>query len=340
MAWFHTYMVDIGVVGAGIRGQLFAAALRQCADVRVVAFADPSPAAEQVAARFGARLYGNHRDLLAAHDLAGLVVATPDFAHRDAAVDAARAGVNLLIEKPLATDAGQAREIQQAIAEAGVRAMVAFENRWNPKFVVARQQITEDAVGDVLFQTAHLNDTRYVPEQMLSWAAQSTPAWFLMPHTVDLALWLSGKRPLTVYATGLRRELVKAGIDTYDGIHALVTFDDETTLALQSHWVLPESYPSVFDFRYEIVGSKGTVRIDGSDSGVHFAGPAWKWLHHSTLDIGGRITGVAADIAQCFADLLADRAVDVPSVEEAVLVTSVVEAVHASIATGEPIQLT
>ncbi|GAB3425283.1 Gfo/Idh/MocA family protein [Flindersiella endophytica] len=333
-------MVDVGVVGAGIRGQLFASALRQCPDVRIVAFADPSPAAEQVAAGFGAQLHKNHQDLLAAHVLDGLVVATPDFAHRDAAVDGARAGVNLLIEKPLATDPGQAREIQQTVSEAGVRAMVAFENRWNPKFVVARQQIDEQALGDVLFQTAHLNDTRFVPEQMLSWADRSTPAWFLMPHTVDLALWLSGNQPRTVYATGLRRELVKAGVDTYDGIHALVTFDDDTTLALQSHWVLPESYPSVFDFRFEIVGSKGTLRVDGSDSGVHYAGPAWKWLHHSTLDVGGRITGVAAEIAQCFADLLAGRAVDVPSIAEAVLVTDVVAAVHASVVSGEPIQLT
>lgn len=330
---------EIGVVGAGIRGQLFATALRQLADVRVVAIADPSPVVEEVAQRIGARAYSNHRELLAAHDLAGLVVATPDFAHRDAAVDAAKAGVNLLIEKPLATDVEQAREIRAAVDEAGVRAMVAFENRWNPRFIVARQQIENGTVGDVLFQTAHLNDTRYVPEQMLSWAAQSTPAWFLMPHTVDLALWLSGKRPRTVYATGLRRELVKSGIDTYDGMHAIVTFDDDTTLALQSHWILPESYPSVFDFRYELVGDRAALRIDGSDHGVHLAGPSWKWLHHTSLERGGRITGVAADIAQSFVDLLAGRAIDPPTVAEAVVVTSVVAAVHESVATGSPINL-
>lgn len=333
-------MYDIGVVGAGIRGQLFAAALGQVDGVRVVAIADPAPAAAEVAGRIGAVAYANHRDLLAQHDLAGLVVATPDFAHRDAAVDAATAGVDLLIEKPLATDVGQAREIRAAVEAAGVRAMVAFENRWNPRFILARQQVEHGAVGDILFQTAQLNDTRFVPEQMLSWAAKSTPAWFLMPHTVDLALWLSGKRPRTVYATGLRRMLVKTGIDTYDGVHAIVTFDDDTTVVLQSHWILPESYPSVFDFRYEVVGDKGAVRIDGADQGVRFAGPTWKWLQHASLESNGRITGVGAEIARSFVDLLAGRAVGTPTVDEAVLVTTVVAAIHESIATGRPIDLT
>jgi predicted dehydrogenase len=175
---------------------------------------------------------------------------------------------------------------------------------------------------------------------MLAWAAHTTPAWFLMPHTVDLALWLSGKRPRRVYATGLRRELVRSGIDTYDGVHALVTFADDTTLALQSHWLLPESYPSVFDFRYELVGSSGALHIDGSDEGVHLAGPSWQWLHHTTVEDGGRVTGVAAEIARSFVDLLAGRAVETPTVDDAAVVTSVVAAIHDSIAGGQPVDLT
>ena len=333
-------MVDIGIVGAGIRGRLFARALRQLPDVRIVAVADPAPTARAFAAEHDAALFPDHRSLLAAHDLTGLVVATPDFAHRDAAVDAAVAGVGLLIEKPLTTDVGHAADVREAVRASGVPAMVAFENRWNPRFVVARQQVRSGAVGDVLFQCAHLNDTRYVPREMLSWAARTSPAWFLMPHTVDLALWLSGKTPRTVYATALRRELVRDGIDTYDGVHALVTFADDTTLALQSHWLLPESYPSVFDFRYELVGSTAALHIDGSDEGVHLAGSTWQWLHHATVEDRGRVVGVAAEIARSFVDLLAGRAVDTPTVDDAVVVTAVVAAIHDSIATGQPVDLT
>lgn len=334
-------MLDIGIVGAGIRGRLFAGALAQVPGVRVVAVADPSPVAAQAfATDFSAAAYPGHRELLAAHDLAGLVVATPDFAHRDAAVDAAAAGVGLLIEKPLTTDVAQAHDIREAVRTTGVRAMVAFENRWNPRFVVAKQQVLTGAVGEVLFQCAHLNDTTYVPRQMLSWAGQTTPGWFLMPHTVDLALWLSGRTPRTVYATGVRRELVRSGIETYDGVHALVTFDDGTTLALQSHWMLPESYPSVFDFRFELVGTNAALHIDGSDEGVRMAGPSWQWLHHATYESAtGRVVGVAAEIARTFVDLLSDTAGDVPTVEDAVAVTTVVAAVHESVTSGEPIQL-
>lgn len=332
-------VLDIGVVGAGIRGRMFARALGQLQDVRVVGVVDPTPAGAALAAEFGAAAYEGHEDLLSEHDLTGVVVATPDFAHRDAAVAVARAGIGLLVEKPLATDVGQAREIEAAVDSGGGPATVAFENRWNPRFVAVRQQITEGAVGDVLFQCAHLNDTRFVPERMLSWAARTTPAWFLMPHTVDLALWLSGRTPRSVYATGLRRELARDGIDTYDGVHALVTFDDGTTLALQSHWVLPESYPSVFDFRYELVGSRAAVRVDGSDEGVHFAGPSLQWLHHTTVERDGRLVGVAAEIARDFACLLRGEPVSVPTVAEGVAVTAVVAAVHESVTSGRVVSL-
>src|SRR5690606_37355041 len=124
---------DIGIVGAGIRGQLFASALQQLPDCRVVAIADPSATARAALAdRVGAAAYADHRELLDRHKLTGLVVATPDFAHRDAVIDAAGAGVHLLVEKPLATNLTDAREINAAVDRAGVRAMVAFENRWNP----------------------------------------------------------------------------------------------------------------------------------------------------------------------------------------------------------------
>jgi predicted dehydrogenase len=336
-------VLDIGVVGAGLRGQLFARALRQIPDVRIVAVADADPAAgERFAAEFGATAHPDHVALLTASpDLAGLVVATPDFAHRDAAVDAARAGIGLLIEKPLATDVAEAEQIHAAVQQAGSKAMVAFENRWNPRFVLARQQVRSGAVGDVLFQCAHLNDTTFVPRTMLSWVARTTPGWFLMPHTVDLALWLSGKQAKTVYATGLRRVLASSGIATYDGIHALVTFADDTTLTLQSHWMLPESYPSVFDFRYELVGERAALQIDGADEGVSMAGPSYQWLHHATVEDDGRVVGVAAEIARTFVDLLTGtcRPDDVPTVAEAVMVTTVVAAIHQSIETGVPVQL-
>jgi predicted dehydrogenase len=323
-------MFDIGVVGAGLRGRLFATALGSVPGVRVVGFADPSPAVAEVAASFGAASYARHEDLLDAHSLAGLVVATPDFAHRQAAVDGAAAGVHLLVEKPLATSVEDALAIRSAVAAGGVRAMVAFENRWNPRFVLAREQVTSGAVGAVLFQTAQLNDTRFVPTRMLSWAARSTPGWFLMPHTVDLALWLSGRRPRSVYATGLRRELVRAGVDTYDGIHALLTLDDGTTVALQSHWVLPESHPSVFDFRYELVGSKGALRLDIADQGIRLAGDQWRWLQFGNT---------APAIARDFATLLAGNPVDIPSVDHGLLVTQVVEAIHTSVESGAPVEL-
>jgi predicted dehydrogenase len=96
----------IGIVGAGLRGRLFADALAGRPDVALAGFAEPSPQAAAHATRAtGLPVVDGHGALLEL-GLDAVIVATPDFAHRDVAVDLAQAGVHLLIEKPLATDVG------------------------------------------------------------------------------------------------------------------------------------------------------------------------------------------------------------------------------------------
>lgn len=331
-------MRRVGIVGAGIRGRLFAQCL--AARATVVGIADVNAErARALADTIGATSYTDHETLIGSGDIDALVVATPDPYHRDVAVAGAEAGLDLLIEKPLATTVDDGVAIRDAVDKHGVKAMVAFENRWSTKFVALHDLVRRGALGEILFQVALLNDTVMVPTEMLSWSAATTPAWFLMPHTVDLALWTRQSTPTSVYAVKRSGTVASRGIDTPDGLHALVSFDNGGVLTLQSHWVLPETHPSVFDFRFEIVGTDGAISVDGADRGLRHTGSSYSWIQSGTYEQHGEIRGGSAEMVRDFLRYIDGEDIDVPTVETALTVTRVVAAVHDSAGSGDVISL-
>lgn len=332
----------IGIVGGGIRGGMFARATTERASAELVAVCDRSADVRRAAAdAFGVPVYEDVEQMLAAHpELTAAVIATPDFAHRDAAVSCARKGLDLLIEKPLATTVVDAEAIVDAAGESGARIMVGFENRWNPRFLTVKRLLGTEGSGPVVAQQVSLNDTIFVPTKMLSWAAKSSPAWFLMPHTLDLAMWLSGARPRSVHATGRKGILQARGVDTWDSITATFELTDGSYAVLSSSWILPESAPAVYDFRYEVQTSEAAFHIDGANHGVtHYGADGVRWPQAAVYERNGRITGVPIDMMNDFITFVEDGSVSVPGHEDGLVVTRALAAVDRSLQTGEVVAL-
>lgn len=326
----------VGIVGCGIRGQLFATALSQSPDATVVAVADTDLArAGKLASTIGASAYPSVEAMLDQHpDLHAATIATPDVFHVDAAVACAARGLDLMIEKPLATDLASARRIADVASANGAKIMVAFENRWNPRYIEARRLADAGELGRISSLIGHLDDTIYVPTRMLPWAGKSSPAWFLMPHTLDLALWFTRSDPVQVYAQGTRGVLDARGVPTWDTISAMFLLSDGATVTLHSSWTLPESRPAVFDMRYEIQGSDGALAIDGATHGMTLYGAdraSWPQLGVQRWRDGLR--GFPVDMAHDFVRFVRGEAIDVPQAREGLVVTAAIEAVHRSLET-------
>ena len=333
----------IAVVGGGIRGSMFARAIQENVGAELGAICDANPRIRESAGRtFGVPVYSSVEDMLQTEvGLGAAVIATPDFAHRDAAVLCASAGLDLMIEKPLATTTADAQAIIDAAQRASTKVMVGFENRWNPRFTAVRELLQNASDGSVVNQIVNLNDTVYVPTKMLSWASKSSPAWFLMPHTLDLAIWLSDSTPVAVSAVGVRGALASRGVDTWDAISATFTMSDGSYVILNSSWILPESTPAVYDFRYEIQTTTGTVHIDGSHHGVtYYSADRVIWPQWGVREHAGRISGVPVDMMADFIGMLRGQVSGLPTAQDGLLVTRAIEAVHQSLETNAPIFLT
>lgn len=331
----------VGVIGGGIRGRIFAETTHHHSGAELVAVCEPNrDRATALGDALGIQTFDSVDELLSSGaELDAVVVATPDFAHEQPAVAALDAGLDLLIEKPLATSEEEAQRIIAAAVRGGGRIVVGFENRWNPLFSAVHHRLRSDN-HRMVSQRALLQDTIFVPTEMLSWAAKSSPAWFLMPHVLDMATWLSGARPVDVFARGVNHVLRDRGVDTWDRVSASFAMSDGSILDLDCGWVQPTGKTSVFEFRFEVETDADAYVIDVDATGARHATAARTGtlgaLEH---DNRGRPQGVAADMMRDFIDLVSGADLDLPGAEQGLLITRALEAVHRSLETGsvEPI---
>lgn len=333
--------IKFGIVGMGIRGSLFADTLLQNPYAELVAVSD---AFESTLTRskdkYGVPGYPHVKEMLEKEKLDALVIATPDFLHREPVMLAAEHGVHFMVEKPFSTSVEEAEEMREAVSRSGVKCMVAFENRWNSPFVAVKQAVKNGEIGDILTINSRLNDTIYVPTQMLKWSKGSSPGWFLLPHATDIALWLKETaKPVSVYAVGTKKKLAGMGIDTYDSIQSVVSFDDGTHATFTTSWVLPESMPLIYDFKYEIIGDNGALYVDLSDQMVRKAGGAYSHVHTLGTPINGQFTSAPSYMLNAFVDHVRLDTVPESGAEAGLLNTKLVDAIHRSVVTGQPEKL-
>ncbi len=271
------------VIGAGIMGGRYAALFANHHRTELVAVCDLDAArAAQSAEPFGATTYSDYREMFEKESPDLVYIATPDPFHRAPVIAAAEAGVNILVEKPLATNVEDATAMLAAVRAAGVKAEVNFSNRWNPPFVAAKQVLDSGEIGEVVSINARLNSSILTPTTRLPWAAQSTVAWFLHTHSIDLATWLTGKRAVSVYAVGVKKKLVSVGVDTYDSIHAVLRYEDGSDGIFEANWILPEGMAGPVDFKYQVMCTDGALYMDTHDQMIHKV-TSVKRTHETTL---------------------------------------------------------
>jgi len=268
-------MTGFGVIGAGTWGLLHARVYAATPGTFLAAICDlDAERAASAASIAGARVYTDYRELLADPEVQAVSVALPDPFHREAVLAAAAASKHVLVEKPLATKEEDALAMLAAAERAGVSLCVDFHNRFSPLFAPARQALAAGELGPLQLAYYRLNDTLEVPTRMLRWAARSSVAWFLASHCLDTLLWLLNARAgvdaveRLFCVTRSRVLWPEHGIETPDFYLTTLEWRSGLVVQLENCWILPESGPSLFDLKCELVGSHGAIFIDGSHHGA------------------------------------------------------------------------
>ena len=90
-----------------------------------------------------------------------VIVSNPTALHMDVAIPAARAGCHLLVEKPISASMDRIPELQAALAEAGVKALVGYHYRFHPGLQLLKELLDSNAIGRPLSVRVHWGE--YLP---------------------------------------------------------------------------------------------------------------------------------------------------------------------------------
>lgn len=277
--------IRVGVVGTSAwTERMYLASLASDPHARVVALCGRRPErTREVAERWGVpRIFGDHREMIAAGGVDGVVVAAPDDAHHPMTLAALDAGLPVLCEKPLARTAAQAREMWERARAAGVAHMTMFTLRWLPPHRFLAELLAEGRVGEprsFAFRFVHGLGVR----EDLRWRADPARCEGVLAdlgsHVFDLVHWWLG--PVVSVSADLRSFGPPAGGGApLANDSALVTLELASgahgTVHLGSRAYVDDETPTQ---EFTVFGSEGTVeaRLARPGTEVRLIGPDAGW---------------------------------------------------------------
>ena len=264
------------MIGAGWwASHVYIPALLDHPDVDLVAVNRPdTEGLEAVKERFGiASAYTDHREMLRQERPDAVVIASPHIVHFTHARDALNAGAHVLVDKPMTTDADEARELVALAERVGRQIIVPYG--WNFKDftrramdLVAAGEIGQirHAICQMASPTADLfageglvetEDHMFRPARS-TWADPEKAGgygWGQLSHALGLYFAIVDRAPIEVFAIGGRSS---AGVDYYDA--ATVQLEGGTTLALSGAATVPKHRGYQLDIR--VFGSEGMLLLD------------------------------------------------------------------------------
>lgn len=205
--------VKIGLVGTGYIGRCHAIAYAQTptlfplkGKIQLEYLAEINQTlAEQKAQEFGfARATDDWRKLVSDSNVDVVDICTPNFLHKEIALEAIKHGKHIYSEKPLALTAADAKEMVEAAKKAGVKTLVGFNYIKNPTSQLARQIIQNGEIGNVVhFYGTHNEDYLASPNTPIDWHCYKDKAGLgtlgdLAAHIVSMAHYLVGEQIVSV----------------------------------------------------------------------------------------------------------------------------------------------
>lgn len=249
---------------AHVHADGYVANLRHAPGVNLVGFHDDDPArARLVAEQHDLRSYDTAEALLD-DGLDGVIVCSENATRRPYVEAAARAGVHVLCEKPIATNLEDAVAMRDACDVAGVRFMTAFPMRFD-----ASLRATKDALerGDLgALQAVNGVNHSEMPRHHRAWFADPHLAGggAVMDHTVhltDLMRWLTGSEVHDVYAeVGNPFHPDDVTVDTAGLVTLHMT--NGVFAVIDCSWSRPTTYPRWGHLKMDLIGEKGGLTVD------------------------------------------------------------------------------
>jgi UDP-N-acetyl-2-amino-2-deoxyglucuronate dehydrogenase len=252
----------IGILGGGNISETHARAAREIDGAEIVAVCGSNiEKVRRLAGSFGGSAHEDFESFLNHKPMEIVLIGSPSGLHADQGIRAARRGLHVLVEKPVAITTEQADALIAECEKAGVKLGVFFQDRVAPGILKLKALIDAGRLGRPFLASAHVKWHRppeYYKDSRWrgTWALDGGGALMNQGiHTVDLLLWLMGN------VTSVWSKAVTAlhDIEVEDTAVAAIEFSSGAIGTLEAATSVYPGQPR----RLEVTGSEGTIILEG-----------------------------------------------------------------------------
>jgi len=227
----------------------------------------------------------NPEDIFLRDDINVINICTPNSCHKSSIIRAIQAGKNIYCEKPLTTSFADAADVLKTLENSSITTQIAFQNRFFPATMRAKEIIQEDKIGKVLsFRACYLHSGSVDPNKPMGWKQDKKTGGGgvlldLGSHVLDLVYHLIGPFDSLI----AKKSIIYGSRPDIEGKIIPVEAEDSVLLIVKmkngSMGTIEASKASTGmndEFRVEIHGDKGALRFNLMD-------PNWLEYYDNSL---------------------------------------------------------
>ncbi|MGA9388538.1 MAG: Gfo/Idh/MocA family oxidoreductase [Candidatus Bathyarchaeia archaeon] len=240
--------LGVAVIGTGFWGRNHARVFKELPDTELLAICDiDAERAKTVANQFGVKPYTNTGSMLKNKNIEAVSICTWSTSLAEEALKALKAGKNVLVEKPMATNAKQAKQLLSTADQEGLHLTVGFLMRFIPGLQRIRKEVEAKTLGEPVCATA--KRVSQWPERIGDVGVVKDTAI----HDLDVMRYVFNEDPIAVYAkTGSMRH---GKFEDYAQI--MLTFKGGQSAFIESNWLTPYKTRIL-----TVTGSEAIMKLD------------------------------------------------------------------------------
>lgn len=286
--------IKIGIIGHGFMGHEHEKMLTNMEGIQVVGFSDIDPAQlEDV--KEGLKRYSSNDELINDPEVQVVLISANNKYHHDLVIQAARAGKDIICEKPVAMNVAELDDMMRVVEECGVKFTVHHQRRFDPDFRTIKEIYDSETLGDVYTIQNKLygfNGNMHDWHVYVSEGGGMLYDWGV--HLLDQVLWMMpGAKINSVYAD--LRNVINEEVDDYFKIMIRFNNNIVAEVELGTYFLTDKMHDKWFERHWFIGGNGGSAYVDG-----FFPEGKIVRTSHLLTNVGGKRTMTAAGPTRSF----------------------------------------
>ena len=190
--------MNVACIGMGWWSDVLADAIKRSGKLTIVScFSRSQDKREKFATRYGCRAVRSYEEILEDKSVEGIVNTTPNAAHLETTLAAAKAGKHVFLDKPIANTIADARALTEACRKAKVVLALGYQRRRETHFRFVKNEIEKGSFGRLVNAEANISRDRLGKIDLSSWryTAEGMPGGVMLQigiHYTDVLEYLLG----------------------------------------------------------------------------------------------------------------------------------------------------